>query len=428
MPGLAATFAAAPGLTAGIAAAPQAARGAVELITEEAGIVPPAGPALRVVPLVEEGAQVAQGAPVLQLRDAPGVVFCAPMPARVAAIRLAPGRKLAEIVLFHDPGGDRHRHTPPAAADQGSGPAVRALIQAAGLWPSLRRRPFGGMPDAAERPAAIFVMAADTRPMAPDPLQALAGQDEALARGLRALTVLAQGPVYLVTPHGSTVPVPDVDGVQRLTAGPRHPQGLAGFRQHAACPATLDAPVWDLHAEDAAAFGALLDTGLVPRTRLVRVDGPALRESRLVHTQPGADLRGLAQGLARPGAHLVLAGSPLEGRAAHWLGPRDRQVSVLPRDPAPAPPHWFRAALTRSARPTPVIPTAALTQAFGAALPAAALVRALASGDDETAMRLGVLSLLEEDVALADYVLGGAAGLQGLLRGMLDRIAAEYAP
>ena len=54
-------------------------------------------------------------------------------------------------------------------------------------------------------------------------------------------------------------------------------------------------------------------------------------------------------------------------------------------------------------------------------------MRALSSGDDETAIRLGVLSLLEEDVALADYVTGGEAHLAGLLRGMLDRIRTELA-
>ena len=64
--------------------------------------------------------------------------------------------------------------------------------------------------------------------------------------------------------------------------------------------------------------------------------------------------------------------------------------------------------------------------AFGAALPAAVFVRALCSGDDEMAMKLGVLSLLEEDVALADYVLGGEAQLKDLLRAMLARIRTEF--
>lgn len=85
------------------------------------------------------------------------------------------------------------------------------------------------------------------------------------------------------------------------------------------------------------------------------------------------------------------------------------------------------AALTRSAGARPIIPTAALDHAFGGALPGTPFVRALSAGDMEAAMRLGILSLLEEDVAMADYVLGGGANLAGLLRAMLEDIRQEFA-
>jgi Na+-transporting NADH:ubiquinone oxidoreductase subunit A len=68
-----------------------------------------------------------------------------------------------------------------------------------------------------------------------------------------------------------------------------------------------------------------------------------------------------------------------------------------------------------------------LDQAFAGRLPAAAFLRALSSGDDETALKMGILSLLEEDVALADYVLGAEMQLAILLRDMLERIKTEFA-
>lgn len=396
-----------------------------EHITEEAGITAPAGAALRVEMLVGEGEGVAHGQPVARCRDHPEVCFTAPMAATVASIRLHPGRKLSEVVLFRDSGGDSHHH--PTQAETPA--ALRRLMQGAGLWQSLRRRPFGGMPAPSETPSALVVMAADTRPHAPDPRRALKGHEEAFSRGLAALATLTEGPVILCQSRGDALFDKGLAGgrITTVGTGPRHPQGLAGFHIHAHTPAALDCPVWDIHAEDVAALGDLLATGHVAATRLVRVAGAALRESRVYRTQPGADLRGLSQSLMLPGPHILLSGSALDGRQAHWLGANDRQVTALPREAAPGKRHWFLTALTRSALPKPVIPTSALTQAFGAALPAVALVRALASGDDETAMKLGVLSLLEEDVALADYVLGGEADLARLLRAALDRIAAEFA-
>ncbi|MDG4647329.1 Na(+)-translocating NADH-quinone reductase subunit A [Roseibacterium sp. SDUM158017] len=400
----------------------------VDAPTEEAALVAPRGCEMRIDMVAAEDEVLAEGAPIARLRDAPDVTLVAPMPARVARIRLLPGRRLGEIVLFREAGGERSRHDTAGAAS--SADALAALAQRAGFWPRLRRRPYGGLPGPAERPAAIVVMARDTRPFAPDPRHEVTGREEALVRGLAALGLLTDGPIFLCE-DGARPLLPRGDGgprVTRVAVGPRHPQGLAGICLHDLCPATDARPVWDLHVGDVADLGELLGTGVLPQTRVVSVAGPALTETRLLRCQIGADTRGLSYGAVRPGPHAILAGSPLDGRAAHWLGPRDRQVSVLPEPPGETRPHWFLSALTRSSRPKPLIPTAALSQAAGGAFPVMAMLRALSTGDDETATRLGALSLVEEDLALVDYVVGGAPSASDLLRGFLDRAQAEAAP
>lgn len=122
---------------------------------------------------------------------------------------------------------------------------------------------------------------------------------------------------------------------------------------------------------------------------------------------------------------LLLSGSSLDGVEGRWLGPWRRQVAAIPGSGAERSPHWFSAALRRSSRPLPIIPTAALDHAFGGILPSTMLVRALAANDAEAAMQLGALSLVEEDVALADYVTAASPRLTAMLRAMLDRIAEE---
>lgn len=401
----------------------------VEMLTEEAAVVAPRGSDLRLDMEVAEDELVAEGAPLARLRHAPDIRLVAPLAARVARIRLLPGRRLGEIVLFRETGGDAVRHDTQAA--DGSADAMAGLLQRAGFWPRLRRRPYGTMPGAGERPAAIVVMGTDTRPFAADPRHEIAGREEALLRGLSALSQLTEGGAVFLCQDASRPLVGPGDpgpGVTIEPVGPRHPQGLAGIRMHEACPASDARPVWDLHAGDAADLGALLATGSLPQTRVVTVAGNALTESRLLRCQIGADTRGLSYGAVRPGPHTILAGSPLDGAPAHWLGPRDRQVSVLPEPAKSARPHWFLSALTRSSRPRPLIPTAALSQATGGAFPVMAMLRALSAGDDETATRLGALSLLEEDLALVDYVVGGAPKATDLLRAFLDRARAEAAP
>ena len=389
----------------------------VRMLTEEAALTPAPGESLRVEPLVDEGALVAQGQPLLRLRASPQIVLTAPMAGRLARIELAPGRRLVQAVIFHE-GEARHEYPAPAAGPEG----LRGLMQGAGLWRLLRSRPFGQMPRVGETPAAILVMAADTSPGAPDPMQELRGREDDFGRGMAALASLT-GTLFLCGGEGLPAP-PDT---RRIACGRLHPQGLAGMQIHRHCPARIEAPVWDIHAGDVADLGALLVGGLLPETRLVQVSGAALRETRLVRCQPGADLRGLCRDIVKPGPHALLSGSALDGGPAQFLAPRDRQVTVRPLASGPARRHWFAAALRRAGRPLPVIPTAALDQAL-AGLPAAALVRALGAGDDESAIRLGALSLVEQDLALADYATAAEPPLSAQLRAILDRIEAAEVP
>ncbi|MEI2387518.1 Na(+)-translocating NADH-quinone reductase subunit A [Breoghania sp. JC706] len=415
------------GLSPTVPTPPLASDAGGERLTDEAAVTFGTLRAPRIDVILQEDVVVAQGAPVARLRKHPEIALTAPMPGRIASISLKPGHRLDQIILFLEADADRYRHKTIGADTKQDDTRLRALLQGSGLWLAFLSRPFARLPAPAERPAAIFIMASDTRPLAPDPRKALEGRDEAFSRGLSALLRLCDGPVFVCQSEGE--PLVDADNtggrLRIVRTGARHPHGQAGFQIHRLHPARIDAPVWDIHAEDVAAIGALLATGYLPGTRLVSVAGPALTETRLVRCQPGANLKGLCHGAVRPGPYTLLNGSPLEGREAEWLGPRDRQVSVMPRKPHTGRKHWFRAALTKAARPLPIIPTAALDEAMGGAVPTVALVRALSSGDQETAVRLGALSFVAEDLALADYVTAAEPRLSALLAGMLARIEAE---
>lgn len=395
-------------------------------ITDQSAIFARPEDDFRIDLLVAEGDRVAQGAPVLRSRRNPELTLVAPVAGEVAAIELGPGRRLSHVLFFHIPAGGRYVHDVGASRGGEVVATTRALLLAGGLWPRLRSRPFGWVPKPSETPSALFVMTLDTRPDAAPPALALEGREEAFARGLRALAGLTAGPVVVC--HDGSLPNSmsgPGNGIIWRKVSPVHPHGLAGVQIAALHPATPDQPVWDVHAEDVADVGEFLASGLVAETRLVSVSGTALKEHRLVRCQPGADLRALCFDIVKPGPHRLLAGSYLDGVESRWLGTRSRQVAALSGVGPKFKQHWFSAALRRAGRPLPIIPTAALEQAFGGLVPSAALVRAISSNDSETATRLGVLSLIEEDVALADYVTAASPRIAIMLRTMLDRIAAE---
>ncbi|SFD26957.1 Na(+)-translocating NADH-quinone reductase subunit A [Tropicimonas isoalkanivorans] len=416
------------GLTVPVPTAAPERNGVDVMITEEAAITALPEDDFRVEPLVDQGDSVEQGAPVLRSRRHHVLLVTAPMPGRVASIELGPGHRLSSIRFFLEPEAGR-REVDTHLANRGDDPgALRDLLLGTGLWRFFRARPFGQVPLPTEHPSAIFVMAVDTRPRAPSPREAISGRAEAFERGLHALLRMTEGPVFLCQDGGRPVlegVVPD--RLRPVSVAATHPWGLAGLQIHRLCPAEVGTPVWDIHAEDVAAIGSLLETGRVPETRLVSIAGPALRQAREVRCQPGADLRELCHGIVAPGPHTIVSGSALDGREAHWLRHRDRQVTVLGGKPKRRAPHWFLSALETASRPKPLIPTAALDQALGGDLPAAPFLRALTSGDTETFRRLGGLSFVEEDLALADYITGAAPSLRACLSALLHRIAVEEA-
>ena len=166
---------------------PAVAGASVREITDEAAIWAPPRADLRVEPLVERDALVAQGTPVLRLRRQPEVVLTAPMAGRVAVVDLGPGQRLHEMRFFHEAEAGRHRFEVGTA--EGNGAALRSLLQGAGFWPLFRSRPFGRLPPSGEEPAAIFVMGLDTRPHAPDPMDAVGTGGRIWTGGLPRLGV-----------------------------------------------------------------------------------------------------------------------------------------------------------------------------------------------------------------------------------------------
>jgi Na+-transporting NADH:ubiquinone oxidoreductase subunit A len=200
-----------------------------------------------------------------------------------------------------------------------------------------------------------------------------------------------------------------------------HPAGLPGTHIDRLFPVTGGRTVWQADAQDVIALGRLLETGEMPGTRIIALAGPGVREPALMRVPNGASLDDLAHGQLVQGQMRVLSGSPLSGRESAHLRRHHWQVSVLPRVDAPMRGDGWLPRHSKPLRPAPMVPTMALTASLGPDLPVIPLIRALACGDVEMAEKLGVLGLLEDDLALAAYASGGQ-DLPGMLRQVLDAL------
>lgn len=369
---------------------------------------------------VDVGDRVSAGQTLFVDRRRPAIAFTAPVGGTIAAIHQGPRRALNALVIDRIAGPSDADIRPPVAPAQGT---TRELLLSSGLWPAFRTRPFGRIPDPESEPAAIFVTAMDTNPLAVDAAVVIARFAEHFRQGVEALTQLTAGQVLLCqAPGPRLVETGDHRIVIAQFEGP-HPSGLPGTHIHKLLPVGNGRSVWHVGYQDVIGIGHLLATGAPWPERIVALAGEGVREPRLVRTRPGASLDDLVAGKLNNGQFRVLSGSPLHGRASGYLGRYHTQVSVLAEpESASPPPLLSRFFGTGAQRSMPLIPHAALERAAAIDTPVVPLLRALSVKDAQTAELLGCLELVEEDVALLSYLCASGTNYGQMLRAVLDEL------
>jgi Na+-transporting NADH:ubiquinone oxidoreductase subunit A len=401
--------------------------------------------------LVQEGALVKLGQPLFADKKHPEILFTSPACGRVSAINRGERRVFTSLVIELE--GDEEVSFPPIEERNIpglSGEEVEKRLLESGLWTALRTRPFSKIPVPGTRPAAIFVTAIDTNPLAADPAQIIAGQHEFFLAGLQALRPLTGGNLYLC--HASGADIPAAEGVTKAIFSGPHPAGLPGTHINALFPADINRMSWSLVYQDVIAIGALFLTGRILTERIVALGGPQVENPRLLRSRLGASLNNLTSNELIDAENRVVSGSVLSGHAAlgdvAYLGRYHSQVSVLPEERQRKFLEWLMPGFAmHSVKPIfasslfpgrelsfttsthgslrAMVPIGAYEKVMPLDFKITWLLRSLLAGDVEMAQKLGCLELDEEDLALCSYVCPGKIDYGHHLRKMLNRIEEE---
>jgi Na+-transporting NADH:ubiquinone oxidoreductase subunit A len=375
-------------------------------------------PGLRPAMKVAVGDRVAAGDVLFVDHRRTRIAFTAPAAGTVLSVighaRRGPGQFL-EIRLE----GDAAR-TFDAPGPEPDGDSARALLLASGLWPAFRARPFGHIPDPDARPDAILVTAMESDPLAVHATVVIAEHADDFAAGVKVLGRLTKSVKVCQAPGPALAP-----GAV-IFAGP-HPAGLPGTHIHKLCPVGGGRSVWHLNYQDAIAIGRLFTRGQVRAERVISLAGPGVRDPRLCRVPLGASLADLTAGELFDADMRVISGSVLSGRKAPYLGRYHLQVSAIAEGwDAPKRLLSPRAVSTAlNGRPGALVPLASFERLVPLDMPPVPLLRALSVGDRDTALRLGCLELIEEDLALLSYVCPDRTDYGPLLRAVLDDIEAD---
>jgi len=401
--------------------------------------------------LVEEGARVALGQPVFSDKKNPDVVYCAPAAGEVVAINRGERRVFQSLVI--EVSGDAEKTFPAVSAEQleqleGSEVAQRLIT--AGLWPAFRTRPYSKVPVPGTQPAALFVTAIDTNPLAADPQVVIAAKTAEFEAGLKIVRRLTTGKTYLCKAPNAQIPAPE--GVTVSEFAGCHPAGLAGTHIHFLEHVNQQRMVWHIGYQDILAIGHLFLTGRLLTERVISLAGPAVARPRLIRTRLGACLSELVAGQLQSEQPRVISGSVLTGHTAKdnfdFLGRYHNQVSILDEGAQREFLGWCMPGFNRFSvkrlfasallprRPLPLttsthgslramVPTGAFEKVMPLNVKATWLLRTLLTLDTDLAQELGCLELDEEDLALCSFVCSGKMDYGYHLRQPLLKIEKE---
>jgi Na+-transporting NADH:ubiquinone oxidoreductase subunit A len=401
--------------------------------------------------LVAEGEQVCLGQPLFTDKKHPQILYTSPGSGKVIAINRGERRVFLSLVI-ELAGHEEKTFTATATErlDQLSVAEIEKQLLDSGLWTSFRCRPFSKIPAPDTRPAALFVTAIDTNPLAADPQIAIAEKSAEFAAGLQVLRQLTTGKIYLCkTPEAQLTAV---SGITISEFSGCHPAGLVGTHIHFLEKVTQQRSVWHIGYQDVIAIGHLFLTGRILSERIVSLGGPLVKNPRLIRTRLGACLSDLVAGELLAGEPRVVSGSVLSGRRASesfdFLGRYHNQVSVLAEDHQREFIGWclpgfkkfsvkkvFASALLPR-RPLALttnthgslramVPIGAFEKVMPLNIKATWLLRALLTADTDLAQGLGCLELDEEDLALCSFVCSGKMDYGRYLRQALLKIEKE---
>ena len=401
--------------------------------------------------LVKEGDSVKAGTPLFADKKNPAVVFCSPVSGTVDAIVRGEKRKLLEVRVKADGKNEAEAFSVPKVSSLGKAEMTEVMLKC-GVWPCLKQRPFGTIADPEATPKAIFISGINTAPLGADPEFALKDDFAAIQAGVEALGKLTKGGVHLSLPVKglSANPLHKLTGVVFHAFEGPHPAGNVGVQINHICPINKGEVVWTVDLHLVAVIGRLFLTGKYDTRRVIAVAGPAAVKPSYVEVTAGVSMKDLAEYFGE-GDVRVISGDVLSGEAVGregFLGFYHNQVSVVKEGKYFEMFGWANPIRGRKFSFSRAYPAFLrrkkyamdtnenggerpflMNDVYGKVLPMDIyplyLFKACMAGDLEKMENLGIYEVIEEDVALCEYVCPSKVEIQNIIRQGIDLMMKE---
>ncbi len=409
-------------------------------------------PGIRPKMLVHVDDKVKAGTPLFFDKYNPDVLFTSPASGRVVAVNRGERRKILEVVIK---AGEKMEYEDFGKADPSNlsrEDVVKRLLKS-GLWPLLRQRPYGIIPKPDDKPRSIFISGFDTAPLAPDYDFIMKDSSGEFQAGINVLSKLTDGIIHLnINPD---YPSPDTykkaRGVQiNYFSGP-HPAGNTGVQIHHIDPIHKNGTVWYINPQNLLAIGRLFMNGVVDYSRIVALTGSEVLKPRYYKTMMGASISNLVADNLKEGNLRFISGNVLTGKRIPvngFIGFYDSHLTVIPEGDHHRFLGWASPGLDRFSASRSffswLMPgreyvsdtnynggerAFVITGEYEKVLPMdiipQQLLKAIIVEDIDKMENLGIYEVIDEDLALCEYVCTSKTEVQAILRKGIELMIKE---
>jgi len=404
-------------------------------------------------PVVKEGDIVKVGSPLFHDKKHESVVYAAPVSGEIVEIKRGEKRKLLEIKILADKKVEYESFKKYSVSEIGnlSLNDIKEQILKSGVWPNIVQRPFGVIADPGVTPKAIHISAFDTHPLAPDYSVLFRGQDQAFQVGIDVLKKFSPN-IHLnvhTTSEISTV-FSQVKGVEVNKFSGPHPAGCVGIQIHHIDPINKGDVVWTVNPFGVIQLGKLFLNGVYDASRTIAVTGSEVKEPQYYKTSTGASIKKFIEKNLTNDHVRFISGNALTGTRIEkdgHLGFYDQQLTVLPEGDqheflgwiAPGanklsfqrafglfsfltPNKEFKLNTNTNGEERAFVQTGVFEKVTPIDILPTHLIKSILAEDLDEMEALGIYEVIEEDLALCEFVDVSKHNVQEILRGGIELI------
>lgn len=398
---------------------------------------------------VKEGDNVQAGDVLFFDKQCPEIKFVSPVTGQVNAVVRGERRAIQAVVV--------KATAAPAPVEVGkldvasaSREQVIEKLLATGAWTYFRQRPYNIIADPNAQPKAIFISTFDTAPLAPDYDHVIRGNEAAFQAGVNALAKIA--PVFVGTrANGASKAFIEVKNAKVTFFAGKHPAGCVGVQINHVNPINAGDKVFTIQPQEVVAIGKIFAEGKLDFSRVIVLDGSQVSKPAYYRTTLGAQLKNILEGNAVLEGSRVISGNVLTGtrvEADGFLGYYDSQVTVIPEGDKPEFFGWITPGLNKFSasrtffswlncnkeytldtnthgEPRAIVVSGEMENVFPMDIYPEHLIKAILAQDIDKMIDLGIFEVVEEDMALCEFVSTSKVPVQKILRNGLNLMIQE---